>query len=165
MYVLDHNRQISLIREMIQLRKDNEKWEAYYHHPSTNVMWKSYFPKANAQDRGPKILRTEPVPEQLEEWLENCLIDAEPEDAQGLGIELSTVPQNWEQLMEIIEQHYRNYDRKQLRIFLSCLGIMHYQVLFKEMNFSLSELDMDQEEMDRLARRSKIVRFKRFWFF
>src|SRR5699024_7892376 len=115
MYVLDHNQQITLIREMIQLRKDSEKWEAYYHHPTTNVMWKSYFPKANDRNRGPKVLRTEPVPEQLEEWLDNCLIDAGLEDAQGLGIELSVNPQIWAQLMEIIEANYRQYNRKQLR--------------------------------------------------
>ena len=165
MYVLDHKRQISLIREMIQLRKDNEKWEAYYHHPSTNVMWKSYFPKANDHDRGPKILRTEPVPVQLEEWLESCLIDADPEDARGLGIELSITPQNWDQLMEIIEANYRQYSRKQLSLFLACLGIEHYQALFDEMNYSLQNVGLEKEDMEKLARRSKIVRFKRFWFF
>ena len=165
MYVLDHDRQISLIREMTQLRKDSQSWEVYYHHPSTNAMWKSYFPKANEKKRGPKILRTEPVPESLEGRLQNCLIDAFPENAIGLGIELSVQPQQWENTMQLVEKNYREYDRKQLSLFLKNLGIESHEEVLDEIDPHYQGLNITKSRLDELARRSKIIRFKRFWLF
>lgn len=161
MYVLDRNRQISLIREMTQLRKDNDNWEVYYHHPSTNAMWKSYFPKANGKRRGPKILRTEPVPDSLEGRLDNCLIDANPENAIGLGIELSVKPGQWEVMINLLEMNYRQYDRKQLSRFLHHLGLEN----FEEVRHYHPGFDIPPDKLNELIRRAKIVRFKRFWFF
>lgn len=165
MYVLDHNRQISLIREMTQLRKDSESWEVYYHQPSTNAMWKSYFPKANDEHRGPKILRTEPVPDRLEDRLDNCLKEPIPENAIGLAIELSARPQQWESIITVLDDNYRRYDRKQLSLFLKNLGVEDYKKTLDELNVSLQEVELTENNFKKLARRSKIIRFKRFWFF
>lgn len=165
MYVLDHDRQISLIREMTQLRRDNESWEVYYHHPTTNAMWKSYFPKANGDGCGPKILRTEPVPEHLEDHFENCLVEPEAENAIGLGIELSTTPGIWKSAIEIAENNYRSYHRKQLSLFLNNLGIENYHLLFSEIKYDLKDLNLTEKELKKLGHRSKIIRFKRLWFF
>lgn len=165
MYVLDHDRQILLIREMTQLRKDSENWEVYYHHPSTNAMWKSYFPKANGKHRGPKILRIEPLPESLEGRLESCLQDSIPENAMGLGIELSVSPQQWEPVISLLEENYRQYDRKQLSLFLMHSGIEEYQQVFEDLNHSYDDFNFTEEKLEQLARRSKVIRFKRFWFF
>lgn len=165
MYVLDYNQQLSLIREMTQLRKDSDDWVVYYHHPSTNEMWKSYFPKATNQQKGPKILRTEPVPEKLEDRLDECLKSNIEENAIGLGIELSVEPQKWEQIISIIEEDYKSYNRKQLKKFLKYLCVESYNQLFEEINHSPSDYDLKEEDLKNLAWRSKVVRFKRFWFF
>lgn len=165
MYVLDHNRQISLIREMTQLRKDSESWEVYYHHPSTNAMWKSYFPKANGEHRGPKILRTEPVPDRLEDRLDNCLKKPIPENAVGLAIELSARPQQWGAIIALLKDHYREYHRKQLSLFLKNLGVEDYEKTLDELNFSLQEFELTENNFKKMARRSKIIRFKHFLFF
>lgn len=165
MYILDYNQQLNLIREMTQLRKDAENWVVYYHHPSTNEMWKSFFPKATKEDRGPKILRTEPVPEKLEDQLRECLSGSIEENAIGLGIELSVNPQKWDKIMTIIESNYRDYDRSQLSLFLENLGLEKKEQLFREMGHSPADFGMDAEKMKNLAWRSKKVRFKRFWFF
>lgn len=165
MYVLDHDRQISLIREMTQLRKDPESWEVYYHHPTTNAMWKSYFPKSRTNKRGPKILRTEPVPDDLKDRLEECLIEPVQENAMGLGIELSTCPEKWESVINILEKNHRSYPRKQLKLFLEHLGVEDYKILFDELNYDSNNKDIDVSKLNALARRSKIIRYKRFWFF
>ncbi len=73
MYIIDHDKQIALINEMKQLRKDSKKYEVYYHHPYTNQMWKSFFPRANDEELGPKLLRHEPVPADIKERLNICL--------------------------------------------------------------------------------------------
>lgn len=160
MYVLDRDRQISLIREMTQLRKDNENWEVYYHHPSTNAMWKSYFPRANGKRRGPKILRTEPVPEHLKRRLDTCLIDAVPENAMGLGIELSVTPEHWEAVVQLLETNYRRYNRSQLSLFIQHLSIDDYDGIAQ----CSPKCSLSKEKITDLGRRAKIVRFKRFWF-
>lgn len=165
MYILDYDRQISIIREMTQLRKDSDEWVVYYHHPSTNEMWKSYFPRATDQQKGPKILRTEPVPEKLEDRLDECLTSEVEENAIGLGIELSVEPQTWEQIISLLEKRYRSYNRKQLRQFLDALSIENYTELFEELGYDISELSLTENELDHLAWRSKVIRFKRFWFF
>ncbi|HLR76758.1 MAG TPA: hypothetical protein VK106_03800 [Balneolaceae bacterium] len=165
MYVINQKDQNVLLSEMTMLRKDSETLEAYYHHPSTEMMWKSFFPRANAHRRGPKILRTDPVPEQLEEWLEDCLSDKNIENARGLGIELSALPHLWQDLLNIIEQDYRKYGRKQLRVFFKYLRINKYEELFKELNIDPKEIEIEKETLNKLSRRSKIIRFKRFWFF
>ena len=165
MYILDYNQQLNLIREMTQLRKDAENWVVYYHHPSTNEMWKSFFPKATEKDRGPKILRTEPVPEKMEDRLDELLTSGIKENAIGLGIELSVNPNKWEQIISLIEERYRSYDRKLLALFLEHLGIEKGEQLFKEIGHSPSEFGMNAQKLKNLSRRSKLIRFKRFWFF
>ncbi|MDX1667251.1 MAG: hypothetical protein R3350_08480 [Saprospiraceae bacterium] len=165
MYILDYHRQLSLIREMTQLRKDSDEWVVYYHHPSTNEMWKSYFPRATKEHRGPKILRTEPVPERLEDRFKECLTGEVEENAIGLGIELSVEPQRWEEIISVIEKHYREYDRKLLKLFLKYLGVESYRSLFDELGLSIQQQGLDKDTLKKLSRRSKIIRFKRFWFF
>lgn len=165
MYILDYDRQLSMIREMTQLRKDAKEWVVYYHHPSTNEMWKSYFPKATPKNRGPKILRTEPVPEKLEERLNECLKSDIVENAIGLGIELSVEPQRWEEIITIVESRYKSYNRKQLSRFLNYLCVENYSSLFEEIGFKPEESGLDIQIFKNLAWRSRVVRFKRFWFF
>lgn len=165
MYILDYNRQLDLIREMTQLRKDADNWVVYYHHPSTNEMWKSFFPKATKNHRGPKILRTEPVPEKLEDRLEQCLTGGLEENAIGLGIELSVNPQKWQRIISLLEEGYKAYDRKQLSLFLENLAVGKWEKLFEEIGHSPSDFGLDAKELKNLAWRSRLVKFKRFWFF
>lgn len=163
MYVLDYERQLSLIREMTVLRKDSENWVVYYHHPFTNEMWKSYFPRAKGSHRGPKIMRTEPVPETLKDRLDMCLQSNSEENAIGLGIELSVEPQQWEQIVSIIEDHYRSYDRRQLRLFLQYLGVEKPVELFQEIGQTPEEHDLDEEQLKNLKKRTRVIRIKRFF--
>lgn len=166
MYVLDYKRQVALIKEMVQLRKDDEKWEAYYHHPSTNEMWKSFFPKANGKKRGPKLMRIEPVPEKLEERLDLCLTSDNEDDAIGLGVELSVDPQKWDQLLTIIEENYRNYDRSQLKTFLKKVGVLDYERILDELEHTLQDFGLDEKNMKKLVWRTRKVLFKKliiFW--
>jgi hypothetical protein len=158
MYIIDPEQQRLLIAQMNQLRKDNQTWEVYYHEPSSNVMWKSFFPKVKSGNRQLKILRSEPVPDTLEERLGNCLIGSGRENAIGLGMDLSAMPQKWEALMEIIEENYRRYDRKLLPLFLKNLEI-------EDINDLPERSDILGTKWKELAGRSKKIRFKRYWLF
>ncbi|MFH5832738.1 hypothetical protein [Halalkalibaculum sp. DA384] len=166
MYVLDYHRQLALIKEMVQLRKDDEKWEAYYHHPSTNEMWKSFFPQANGEKRGPKVMRIEPVPEKLEERLDVCLKSDNKDDARGLGVELSVDPHKWDHVLGIIEKQYREYERSQLQIFLSEIGIREYEKTFKNLGYEFQDFGFDEKQLKSMLWRIRKVLFKKriiFW--
>lgn len=161
MYILDYERQLSLIREMTLLRKDTDNWVVYYHHPFTNEMWKSYFPRAKGKNRGPKILRTEPVPQTLKDRLDMCLKSNLEENAIGLGIELSVEPQQWEEIILLLEDEYKEYNRKQLRLFLKYLGVESPAELFEEIGYAPRDYDLDDEKLKNLKKRSRMLRLKR----
>lgn len=166
MYILDYHRQLELIREMTQLRKDDENWVVYYHHPTTNEMWKSYFPKASNGHRGPKILRQEPVPENLAERFDECLTGDNTDNAIGLGIELSVNPAKWDAILTVLEKCYHRYEREQLSLFLKYLGIFDPEKLFDEINRKPAEFDLDKRKLKELKRRARMIKIKRlirFW--
>lgn len=165
MYVLDYQRQIALMQEMTQLRKNDDKWEVYYHHPSTNEMWKSYFPRANGEKRGPKILRTEPVPEDMTERMNLCLKSNDEDDAVGLAIELSVKPDKWETIVEVVEKHFKEYDRSHLKLFFKHLCLLTYEDLFEELHYEPAQFDMDESDFKQLRWRARKVLLKKIWFF
>lgn len=164
MYIIDQAKQISLISEMKQLRKNSTSYEVYYHHPFTNQMWKSFFPRANGDELGPKLLRHEPVPAKIEERLNICLNENEPENAIGLGIEWSAKPSLWTSIIQALEQSYSQYDRRQLRLFLKYLEIDEAKEIFqeREVNNSISGV-ISAGEISSLIWRSRKIRMKRFF--
>ncbi|MDX1671922.1 MAG: hypothetical protein R3211_06245 [Balneolaceae bacterium] len=164
MYILDYHRQIALIREMTVLRKDDENWVVYYHHPSTNEMWKSYFPRSNGNRRGPKILRTEPVPENIGDQLDQCLKSDVEENAIGLGIEMSVNPARWHAIISHLEENYRKYSRKQLKLYLESLGIANWKKILEELKKDPEDFGLTEKEFRQLSWRARKIRFKRFWF-
>lgn len=165
MYILDRERQVSLIREMTQLRKDTDNWVVYYHHPTTNEMWKSYFPYGTGDGQGPKIMRKEPIPEDLNERIDQCLSSDVEDDAAGLGMDYSITPGMWEPVISFLEDNYRKYRRKQLNRFLDHLGIFDHQELFEKIGYDPAGDDLTAEHYTSLASRARKIRIKRFLFF
>lgn len=165
MYIIDHEKQISLINEMKQLRKNSQSYEVYYHHPLTNQMWKSFFPLANEEELGPKLLRHEPVPTDIEERLNICLREDDPANAIGLGIEWSAKPELWPSIIQALEKQYAHYNRSQIKLFLDNL----------QLDESKAELPPKQQEegeqvynasddlIENLKWRSRKIRMKRFF--
>lgn len=165
MYILDYDRQISKTREMTVLKKDQENFVMYYHHPTTNEMWKSYFPRLTPNNRGPKILRTEPVPDNLEERLDESVGSPLPENAIGIGIELSAQPDIWNQVIEIVERRYLNYRSGQLKLFLDNLGVIKPHQLLKELDKKPKDIGIDEEGLKHISKKAKRLKLKRSLFF
>lgn len=165
MYIIDHDKQVSLINEMKQLRKDSKKYEVYYHHPFTNQMWKSFFPRAHEDELGPKILRHEPVPTDINERLNICLGEDAPENAIGLGIEWSASPEIWPDVIQALENRYSHFDRNQLKLFLDNL---HLDEAKEKMPADVPEGDgqenkITEDKVGDLIWRSRKIRMKRFF--
>lgn len=162
MYILDRDRQITLIKEMTQLRKDSENWVVYYHHPTTNEMWKSYFPRSRGDRRGPKVMRPEPVPEPESELVDRCLRSDVEDDAMGAGLELSVKPSCWENVTAVLEENYLRYRPSQLKRFIRFLGIMNFEELFAEIGYDPASDGLGEEHFASLRSRIWKVKLKRF---
>lgn len=163
MYIVEHTQQVQLIKEMTQLRRDMENFVVYYHHPHTNQMWKSFFPVASNGDLGPKLLRHEPLPE-LDELLDICLSEDVPENAVGLGIELSVAIEKWMAIFDILEKNYSNYQSGQLKLFLNNLELDKYQEKIKSGigNDEATYIEMENE-IKKLTWRSKKLKLKKIF--
>lgn len=164
MYIIDNEKQIDLIREMKQLRKDSNKYEVYYHHPYTNQMWKSFFPLSDKESLGPKLMRHEPMPTDIEKCLKICLAEYAPDNAIGLGIEWSIHTALWPDIIKALEQNYSNYQRAQLKLFLNHLNMGEVAPAEKEKEQSPDKLpEFTGEELHNLIWRSRKIRMKRFF--
>jgi len=163
MYIIDHKKQVALISEMKQLRQNAKRYEVYYHHPYTNQMWKGFFPKAEGDDLGPKLLRHEPMPN-LEDCLHICLQENAPENAIGLGIEWSAKPELWPSIIQALEKEYAHYNRTQLKLFLKHLDMDETkEKVISESEHGASEEYISEEKVNNLIWRTKKIRMKRFF--
>lgn len=165
MYIIDHEKQISLIGEMKQLRKNSKSYEVYYHHPYTNQMWKSFFPLASEEDLGPKLLRHEPIPSDVEECLNICLKEKVPANAIGLGIEWSAHPELWPSIIQTMEKRYARYSRSQIKLFLDNLQLDASKVDTpeKEQKDTKQLPTLSAESVKNLQWRTRKIRVKRFF--
>lgn len=162
MYIVEPNQQIKLIKEMTQLRRDTEKCEVFFHHTMNDQMWKSFFPRATEEELGPKLLRHEPLPETLEERLTICLEEEVPENAIGLGIELSSEMKKWPRVIEILEQNRRMLYAGQIRLFLKHLQIKSYEENLKQLQINKEEIDLSDKDFKKLLWRSRKLTFKSY---
>jgi len=163
MYIIDHDKQVALINEMKQLRKNHKKCEVYYHHPYTNQMWKGFFPCANGDSLGPKLLRHEPAPTDIQKRLRICLKEEVPENAIGLGIEWSAKPELWTDIFQALENRYSHYNRKQLKLFLDNLQLDEAKENLPENTSSKTDHDVSADLVGDLIWRSRKIRVKRFF--
>ena len=163
MYIIDSQKQIDLIKEMKQLRKDTKKCEVYYHHPYTNQMWKSFFPRSNGEDLGPKLLRHEPAPVDIEDRLNICLGEEAPENAIGLGVEWSVKPEIWPSVIRALENRYSHYNRNQIKLFLDNLHLDEAKEKLSDSSREEEGEEISADTVGNLIWRSRKIRMKRFF--
>ena len=164
MYIVDPSRQLQIMKEMKQLRKDTEKYEVFFHHTMNDQMWKSFFPRATKDGLGPKLLRQEPHPETYEELLDICLSDEVPENAIGLGIDLSAQMEIWPEIFEYLENNRRDMKSGQLRLFLKHLQVYRYSENLSELNIDPEDLPYEESELKKFLWRSRKLTFKSYLF-
>ncbi|MGN8225664.1 hypothetical protein [Gracilimonas sp. BCB1] len=163
MYIINNKRQIERIKDMVTVRKNMDTYEVFYHDPSTGELWKSFFPRGYKQHQGPKLLRPEPLPENLELQLEICLNSPDDSDAIGLGIECSVKPEKWEEIIEILDKNRKKYLRSHLNTFIKHLGILNPMDSLQEIELHPDDLELDEEKLTALKKRAKRIKLKRLF--
>lgn len=165
MYILDYKEQIRRTNEMVTVRKNIETLEMYYHDPQTGELWKSFFPRHSPKNRGPKLLRPEPLPESLELQLESCLTSTEEADPMGLGIELSAEPEKWAEIITLLKKNSSNYHRSNFFIFLKYSGLLKPLASLDELGEKPETIGTTKKKLKRIRRQIKFMKFKRFFGF
>jgi hypothetical protein len=163
MYIIDNKRQIERINDMVTLRKNMETFEVFYHDPSTGTMWKSFFPRGFQSRKGPKLLRTEPLPNDLKKQLHLCLNSEDDADAIGLGIECSVKPELWEEITELLYQNRKDYDRGNLNTFIKHLGILNPLDSLAEVELHPEDAGLNEKKLKSLRKKIKRTKLKRFF--
>ncbi|MDX1642307.1 MAG: hypothetical protein R3220_11450, partial [Balneolaceae bacterium] len=147
------------------VRKNMETMEMFYHDPQTGELWKSFFPKYTPQDRGPKLLRPEPLPESLELQLKNCLTGSEEVDSMGLGIELSVQPKKWPEIVSLLKKNSSSYRRANFFIFVKYAGLIHPFSSLQEIGETPESCGFTRKDLKRIRRQVRFIKFKRFFGF
>lgn len=163
LYVLDYHEQIRRTNEMVTVRKNMERLEMFYHDPITGELWKSFFPKYTSANRGPKLLRPEPLPETLEVQLKNCLTSPNEEDSVGLGLELSANPKKWPEIVSLLKKNGKSYHRANFFLFLKYSGLLHPFSSLEEIGETPGSCEITHKNLKRIRRRAKFIKFKRFF--
>lgn len=163
MYIINNKRQIERISEMVTLRKNMDTYEVYYHDPSTGELWKSFFPRGFKQHKGTKLLRPDPLPNELELQLEICLNSADNSDAIGLGIECSVKPEKWGEILDLLHKNRKNYLRSHLNTFIKHLGVLNPQESLKDIDVDPKEIGLNQDFLKQLTKKAKRIQLKRLF--
>ena len=148
---------------MVTVRKNMETYEVFYHDPATGELWKSFFPRGFKQHQGPKLLRPEPLPENLELQLEICLNSPDDSDAIGLGIECSVKPEQWEDIIRILDKNRKKYLRSHLNTFIKHLGILHPMDSLREIELQPEDVNLSEEILSSLRKKARVIKLKRFF--
>lgn len=162
MYVLNYQKQLERINQMIPLRKNDKTYEVYYHDPQSGELWKSFFPYRNQFKKGPKLLRPEPLPSNIQHQLELCLNSGNIVDAKGLGIEYSLTPEKWNEILTHLDKNRKKYERKGFFEFLNNLGVKDPIQTLKALKIDLNQHSVSKQELILLKKNAKKLWFKRF---
>jgi|SRR5690554_1663804 len=161
MYIINSKRQIERIKDMVPVRKNMKTYEVYYHDPATGELWKSFFPRGFNGRHGTKLLRLEPMPDNIELQLEICLNSKDDSDAIGLGIEFSVKPDCWLTILGLLNKNRKNYLRSNLNTFLKHLGVLDPEKTLAEININPEEYELDEAKLLKIRKMAKQLKLKR----
>lgn len=163
MYIINNKRQLERIKTMVPVRKNMSTYEVYYHDPITGDLWKSFFPRGYNSRNGLKLLRREPLPENLELQLEMCLNGKDDSDAIGLGIEFSVKPDLWLTILNLLDKNRKFYLRSNLNTFLKHLGVLEPAKTLREVQINPADFNLDDAALLEIKKKAKQLKLKRLF--
>ncbi|HJU72500.1 MAG TPA: hypothetical protein VJ717_02055 [Gemmatimonadaceae bacterium] len=124
MYVLNADRQHRALRGLRPLDGSPDDWHMAFVDPESGQRWVRFFHRSEARGGGWPVLRHDPPPAELPEWLAACFRSGDSEDVLGLAWEMSHDPERWPQIVEWLETQRQFIDAETLRLFIKHLEIL-----------------------------------------
>jgi len=125
MYILKEEDQENLLRRFVLTGTLEDGWTWVYRDPADNSKWILFHHHGERQGGGWPVLRTNPVPEQLADWMMQCFTSGNEDDIKGLAWELSNNFERWPKILDWLEANSAIYSKSQIELFVNNLEVLH----------------------------------------
>jgi hypothetical protein len=143
MYILKKVDQQNLLRRFIRTGTLEGGWTWVYRDPSDNSEWILFRRHGERQGGGWPVLRTNPVPEQLADWMKQCFSSGNEDDIKGLAWELSSDFERWPRILDWLEANSAIYSKLQIGLFVKNLEVL--QVCNKRSIIGKFPMEIDED--------------------
>ena len=123
--------------------------------PESGQRWVRFFHHSEAHGGGWPVLRHDPPPTELPEWLAACFRSGDSEDVLGLAWEMSRDPELWPQILEWLESQRHAIDPETVRLFIKHLEILPTLNRRPTTGKHLSVIDADHRHFIELSARAR----------
>ncbi len=153
-YVLDRDKQMQFIERLSFVESTEGGWVRHFIDKETGQKWVLFHAHAEAQGGGLCILRTDPPPSSLAEWLVDSFFSRRRDDVRGIALEFSSRPEDWEEVIEWLEANQERLDKDEIAECLRTLGILHPVNRRDVIGKPYSEVSRDYRHYQDLAERA-----------
>jgi hypothetical protein len=154
-YILDQQEQQKLIDALHLVEKLEGGWRLQYLDPASQQSWVLFYAYPEDHGGGFPILRTDPPPVSLNEWLGDCLVSDREDDVKGIALEFRDRYDLWSQVLDWIESNLSMIPADNLLSFLSTLTILNPRNRMDILGKHYSEIQKDHDHFVRLLERAK----------
>jgi hypothetical protein len=106
---------------------------------------------------GMPVLREDPPPSTLPDWLATCFSSGNEDDIRGLGWELSTDFEKWPAILDWLEANSFKLSSSQVTLFIECLEILHPINRRTIVGKTFAEIEGDYHFFKFMAQRAKRI--------
>ena len=153
MYILDASEQAELIRGLVLIETLDEGWSRIYRNPVTGEKWLQTF--VSSGHGGATILRNDPSPTTITEWLEMNFSSNRQDDVVGLALELSEKYETWADVVEYLEANQARLDADKIAIFLERMNVLNPSNRRSSLNKHYTEVEKDYQYFRDLSERAR----------
>jgi hypothetical protein len=157
MYVLKPSEQEKLLQRLVLIENLEGGWGAVYNDPSTNTRWLLFPHHSEMQGGGLPILREDPPPSTLPDWLAVCFSSGNEDDIRGLGWELSRDFEEWPAILDWLEANSAMLSPDHVSLFVESLEILHPINRRSIVSKTITEVEEDYHFFEHLAQRAKCI--------
>lgn len=154
MYILNPSEQEKRLQRLILIESLDCGWSAAYEEPSTRNRWLLFRHHGEMHGGGLPVLREDPPPSTLPDWLAACFATGNQDDIRGLGWELSRDFEQWPAVLDWLEDNSAKLQPSQVKLFIESLEILHPDNRRSIVGKTFAEVEADYHFFVDLAQRA-----------
>ena len=157
MYILGKEKQQKVLKVLEFVSKSEGGWGQRYRDPLSGQEWISFQAHSEYHGGGIRVLRHDPPPAVIDNWLDLCFGSDSEDDFRGLGLELSNQFESWLQVIEWLEGNCSQFPQERVIGFIKQLGVLHPMNHRDPLRKSPIEVEADYHHFVELANRANYL--------
>ncbi len=153
MYILSPSEREEFIRGLVLTETLDDGWSRKYRNPVTGEDWLEIF--VSIGHGGVTILRNDPPPTNVAQWIETCFRSNRQDDVIGLALELSEKYETWAEVIGYLEVNKEKFEAEKIAAFIEQLTVLHSVNRRPTLNKHYTEVDKDYHYFYDLSERAK----------